>query len=54
MIIKAKTDKAYAQACNLPFSLPLPFPNVDVDPSYLHVLDLRQFETVDGGVVEPA
>jgi len=43
MILKAKNEFAYADACALPFAQPLGNLRVDVDDHHVSVLDMRQY-----------
>lgn len=43
MILKAKNEYAFADACALPFAQPLGDLRVDVDDHHVSVLDMKQY-----------
>jgi len=44
MVIKAKNQQAYDDACNTACSLPMGYPLIDVDPDCCGTLDADQYE----------
>lgn len=53
MIVKAKTEEAYHEAAALPFSLPMPNMQVDVDDSYINLLRPDDFERSEPAEIAP-